>query len=163
MDFEKALNEFTEKGPRLTEVILAMGEKKGRLSDDEDAEKALEPLLQEYEKLSDELAELEEPFLYNFAGIIMAQMLEGFNEFDRKRDTFLRKYPFPGGKKYEKALNDLMELYKEKIEEFQILRLVSLNPFCERHGLNPEDELKHFLETRDKVMKFEDRFYTELL
>lgn len=163
MDFDEALELFADKSPRLTEVILEMGEKRGRMDDDADVDTALDPLIQEYEQLSNELAEIEEPFLYNFAGIIMGQMLAGFNEFDKKRDAFLKKHPFPGGKKYEKSLSELLHLYTEKIEEFQILRLVSLNPFCERHGLNPEDELKNFLDARYKDQKFEDRFYSQLL
>lgn len=163
MDFDEALGIFADKSPRLTEVILELGEKRGRMSESEDAETVLDPLLKEYDQLSNELAEVEEPFLYNFAGIIMGQMLEGFNEFDKKRDAFLKKHPFPGGKKYEKELNDLLRLYTGKIEEFQFLRLVTFNPFCERHGLNPEDELKNFLEARHKDEKFEDRFYSQIL
>ncbi len=163
MDFDEALELFAEKSPRLTEVILEMGEKRSRMNGSDDTGDTLDPLHKEYEQLSNELAEIEEPFLYNFAGIIMGQMLEGFNEFDKKRDAFLKKHPFPGGKKYEKALTELLHLYTEKIEEFQILRLVSLNPFCERHGLNADEELKNFLDARLKDQKFEDRFYTQLL
>jgi len=162
MDFDEALGLFAEKSPRLTEVILELGEKRSRMSSEDDAEIALDPLNKEYEQLANELAEIEEPFLDNFAGIIMGQMLAGFNEFDKKRDAFLRKHPFPGGKKYEKALTELLRLYTEKIEEFQILRLVSLNPFCERHGLDADTELKNFLDARNEDQKFEDRFYLQL-
>ncbi len=158
MDFENALHGFSEMAPRITELILDMGEKKGRLSDEE-ADTVLEPLMEEYERLSDDLAELEEPFLNNFAVLIMGQMFGCFDEFDKKRDAFLVKHPFPGGKKYEKAQNDLVELYKEAIEEFQVLRLVSLNPFCDRHGLNSEDELKKFINNRQKEIKLDDLFY----